>query len=45
MSTTSGKQNEYNRSVTAGLDYTSVLSSSGFGTGETAFGFALGVRT
>jgi hypothetical protein len=45
MSTTSGKANECNRSVTAGLNFISAPPARGFGIGETAYSFALGVRT
>jgi hypothetical protein len=36
MSITSGKENEYNRSVTAGLDYTSAPSARCIGIGKAA---------
>jgi len=45
MSTNSSKENEYNRSVTAGLDYISVSPARGFGIGEAVYRFALGART
>jgi hypothetical protein len=45
MWTISGKEREYNRSVTAGFDYISAPSARGFGISEAAYGFTLGVRT
>jgi hypothetical protein len=45
MSTTPGKENEYNRSVTAGVDCISAPPARGFGIGEAAYCFALGART
>jgi hypothetical protein len=41
MSTTSGKEHGYNRSMTAGLDYISAPSARGIGIGEAAYCFAL----
>jgi hypothetical protein len=45
MSTTASKENEYNRSVIARLDYISAPPARGFGIGEAAYRFALGVGT
>jgi hypothetical protein len=41
MSTTSGKENEYNRSVTAAFDYVSAPYARGIGEAA-VYGFALG---
>jgi len=41
MSTTSGKEHGYNRSMTAGLDYVSAPSPRGIGEAA-VYGFALG---
>jgi hypothetical protein len=45
MSTSSGKDNEYNRSVIAGLNYISAPPARGFGISEAVYSFARGTRT
>jgi len=44
MSTTSSKENEYNRSAIAELDYISASPARGFGIGEAVYRFARGAR-
>jgi hypothetical protein len=45
MSTSSGKENEYNRSAIAGLNYISAPQARGFGISEAVYSSALGART
>jgi hypothetical protein len=45
MSTNSGKENGYNRSVIAELNYISAPPARGFGIGEAVYRFAQGART
>jgi hypothetical protein len=45
MSTSPGKGNQYNRSVTAVLDYISAPPARGVGIGEATYFFVLGART